>query len=98
MKSEALKAFDKDGAVVTAGRLVRVLSLSGDWFDKLPVDERADVESMVGEVFVVEEIDDYGQPWIRKSWPNDAEGTCRSHSIALEPSEMVLVPRHEPPG
>ena len=84
--------------MVTAGRAVRVLGLSGDWFDRLPVDERADVESMVGEVFLVEEIDEYGQPWVRKSWPADAKGTCRSHSIALESNEMVLVPNHEPLG
>jgi hypothetical protein len=98
MKSQGFQPIDKDGAGVTAGKLVRVLSLSGDWFDRLPVDERADVESMVGEVFVVEEIDEYGQPWVRKNWPNDADGTCRSHSIALESNEMVLVPNDEPLG
>src|SRR5947209_4117872 len=83
--------IDKNGKVVAVGSLVRVLHLSGDWFDRLPLDERADVESMVGEVFPVEEIDEYGQPWVRKSWPNEAEGTCRSHSVALEPSEMEYV-------
>jgi hypothetical protein len=70
---------------------VRVVGLSGDWFDRLPTDERADVESMVREVFPVEEIDEYGPPWVRKTWPNEAEGTCRSHSVALEPSEMECV-------
>jgi hypothetical protein len=50
-----------------------------------------DVLSMIGEIFEVEEIDEYGQPWIRKSWPNESEGKCHSHSIALEPYEMELV-------
>jgi hypothetical protein len=98
MQSQPLQAVDKDGTVVTVRRFVRVLGVSGDWFDRLPVDERANVESMVGEVFLVEEIDEYGQPWVRRSWPADAEGTCRSHSIALEPDDMVLVPNHEPLG
>ncbi|WP_242041148.1 alpha/beta fold hydrolase [Leptolyngbya sp. FACHB-261] len=48
---------------------------------------------MVGEVFPVEEIDEYGQPWVSKSWLNEAEGTCRSHSMALEASEMEYVTR-----
>ena len=46
---------------------------------------------MIGEVFEVEEIDEYGYPWVRKSWPNEAEGRCQSHSIALEPHEMELI-------
>jgi hypothetical protein len=50
MKSQGFQPIDKDGVVVSAGKLVRVLSLSGDWSDRLPVDERADVASMVGEV------------------------------------------------
>lgn len=83
--------IDKDGKIVTVGSLVRILHLSGDWFDKLPHDERANVESMIGEVFPVEEIDDYGQPWVCKRWPNEQDGTCHSHSIALEPSEMEKV-------
>jgi hypothetical protein len=46
---------------------------------------------MIGEVFRIEEIERYGHPWIRKSWPNDKEGTCHSHSIALEAQEMEIV-------
>lgn len=46
---------------------------------------------MVGETFVVEEVDEYGQPWVCKSWPNETEGTCHSHSVALERHEMEIV-------
>jgi hypothetical protein len=97
MQALPRQPIDKNGTVVTVGQFVRVLGLSGDWFDKLPADERADVESMIGEVFSVEEIDEYGQPWVRKAWPNEAEGVCHSHSIALEPNEMELVSNHEQP-
>ena len=46
---------------------------------------------MLGETFEVEEIDEYGQPWVCKRWPNEADGTCVSHSVALEPREMLCV-------
>lgn len=91
MKSPLCRPEDKNGTLVRVGSLVRVLSLSGDWLDSLPEDEKENVQSMVGEVFVVEEIDEYGQPWVRKSWPNEAEGTCNSHSVALEPREIENV-------
>lgn len=83
--------IDCNGTAVQVGSRVRVLGLSGDWFDNLPQDERVLVESMIGEEFEVEEIDQYGHPWVCKRWPNDEEGTCQSHSVALEPQEMVCV-------
>ena len=46
---------------------------------------------MIGEVFEIEEIDEYGSPWIRKSWPLDNEGNCHGHSIALASHEMELI-------
>jgi len=82
---------DKTGKPVQIGSRIRLLSLSGNWLEELPHDEKQDVLSMIGEVFEVEEIDEYGHPWVRKSWPNEAEGKCHSHSIALEPQEMELV-------
>jgi hypothetical protein len=85
------KPVDRNGRRVAVGALVRIVDLSGSWLEQLPPDERIRVESMVGEVFPVEEIDDYGQPWVRKNWPNESEGTCQSHSIALAPREMELV-------
>lgn len=85
---------DRDGKVVHVGSRVRLLCLSGKWLEELPTEEKEDVISMIGEVFEVDEIDEYGHPWIRKSWPNEEEGKCHSHSIALEPHEMVLVDEH----
>ena len=82
---------DRSGNIVYVGARVRLLQLSGEWFDKLPPDEKQDVLSMIGEIFEIEEIDEYGHPWIRKSWPNEEEGTCNSHSIALEPNEMEVI-------
>lgn len=86
-----LLPLDKNGSAVRVGARVRLLSLSGKWLDELPQDEKRDVLSMVGEIFEIEEVDEYGHPWVRKSWPNEEDGTCHSHSIALEPHEMELV-------
>lgn len=83
--------IDINGCPVEVGTKVRLLSLSGQWLNDLPNEERNDVMSMVGEIFVIEEIDEYGHPWVRKSWPNEAEGKCHSHSVALEQREMEVV-------
>ncbi|MCM5681584.1 hypothetical protein M8A51_18825 [Schlegelella sp. S2-27] len=91
---------DRNGSVVRLGARVRLLGLSGRWLEELPQDERHDVLSMIGQVFEIEEIDGFGHAWVRKSWPDEAAGTCRSHSIALEPHEMELVsePAARPPS
>jgi hypothetical protein len=83
--------IDINGCPVAVGTKVRLLSLSGQWLVDLPIEERSDVMSMIGEIFVIEEIDQYGSPWVRKSWPNEVEGKCHSHSIALERHEMEVV-------
>jgi hypothetical protein len=82
---------DRNGNLVRIGTHVRLIALSGRWLDELPDDERVDVISMVGEVLEVEEIDEDGRPWIRKSWPDGDDGSCYGHSIALDPDEMEVV-------
>lgn len=91
MTASISQPCDCKGRVVGVGSRVRLLGLSGRWLDELPPDERQDILSMIGEIFSVEEIDEHGHPWIRKSWPNEEEGKCHSHSIALESHEMELL-------
>ncbi len=83
--------LDCHGTLVHVGSRVRILGLSGRWLDDLLGDERGQVESMIGEVLAVDEIDEYGQPWVRKSWGDEAAGACMGHAIALEPWEMECV-------
>jgi hypothetical protein len=47
---------------------------------------------MVGEVFEVKKIDEFGSPRISKDWRGEGEESCVtwSHSIALDPSETGL--------
>lgn len=82
---------DKHGNVVGVGTRVRLIGLTGRWLEDLPADEKPAVLSMLGKIFEIEEIDEYGQAWIRKSWFESEGGTCRSHSIALAAHEMEAV-------
>lgn len=82
---------DQHGALVNVGSLIRVISLSGKWLDEIPPNEKIDVLSMVGSVFAIEEIDQFGQAWIHKTWTNPENGTYHSHSIALTQQEMELI-------
>ena len=47
--------------------------------------------SMIGEVFEVYEIDEYGSPWVGKGWNSENGETYRGHHLALEPAEMEVV-------
>jgi hypothetical protein len=80
---------DRNGRNVTVGSRVRVVSLSQSFLDSLPENERVDVESMIGEVFEVHEIDTYGSPWVGKGW-NSGEGEYKGHSVALDSEEMEV--------
>lgn len=84
-------ARDINGKSVSLGDKVRILSLSGRWLDELPEKEKAEVRSMIGEVFEVEEIDEHGQAWVFKSWSTDSEDEYYGHSVALDPNEMELL-------
>ena len=48
---------DMHGYTVEVGTPVRLLSLSGQWLEELPTEEKNDVISMIGQIFEVEEID-----------------------------------------
>ncbi len=84
-------AQDKDGRDVVVATRVRVVELSSSFLASLPENEIDDVMSMIGEVFEVYEVDQYGSPWVGKGW-NDLEGgEYRGHSLALDSWEMEVV-------
>lgn len=82
---------DKFGREVSVGSRVRLIQLSEQFLRSLPSDEFAEVSAMVGEVFEVYEIDQYGCAWIEKGWSYPEEGKFMGHSLGLDPHEMVLV-------
>jgi hypothetical protein len=84
-------ATDCNGNPVVLGARVRLLGLSGKWLDALPNDERERIRSMIGETFRIDEIDDFGSPWITKEFVADGSRHVLSHSIALATDEMLVV-------
>ena len=82
---------DKYGRLVAVGSQVRILELSPSFLASLPPDEIDDVRSMIGEVFEVYEIDEYGSSWVMKEWNFPESGQCNSHSLTLDANEMELL-------
>ncbi|MEO5824107.1 MAG: hypothetical protein ABIT71_26670 [Vicinamibacteraceae bacterium] len=64
-----------------------MLTIPESVMQPLTPEDRADLSSMLGEVFEVYEIDEWGQAWVRKSWP----GSHRYHSLGLDAHEMERV-------
>ena len=83
---------DRDGSVVTAGCVVRLLSVDSHLLHSLPSDERDQVLSMVGGEIMIDEVNEHGYATVEKVW-NTGPGESTSHSIALAPSEMLLIHR-----
>ncbi|MEJ2795798.1 hypothetical protein WAE56_20545 [Iodobacter sp. LRB] len=81
---------DYTGTVVTAGSAVRIMRIPPSIFNAMNAQEKEQIESMLGEIFLVYEVDQYGCAWIEKWWHKD-ETHASSHSLALEPSDMEVV-------
>ena len=82
--------LDTNGDVVNEGDRVKLLSIP-DWLlSSVPEEEVADLKTMIGEIFEVYEIDEYGGAWVEK-WFNEGEEVTNSHSLSLESHEMELV-------
>lgn len=82
---------DKHGRTVDVGARVRVVELSPQFLASLPPEEIEDVRSMVGGVFEVYEIDEYGCAWVQKTWHYPQSGKSMSHSLSLKQHQMELV-------
>ena len=81
---------DKHNKTVRVGSKIKVLSIDKSLLSSLPSDEVRSLESMVGEVLIVNEIDDCGFAHVEKSWELDSDNYL-SHSIALANNEMLLI-------
>ena len=84
------KVKDINGNPVGIGTRVRLLKIADFLRRDLPKDEIERLDSMVGGIFVVDEIDEYGSPWILATW-TQGEGKCLIHSLALDSDEMEVV-------
>jgi hypothetical protein len=83
-------ASDRLGRPVNVGTKVRVLEVGRALKQGLPLDEWHELETMIGEVFEVFEVDEYGSAWVEKLW-RDGDGLSRSQTLALRAHELEVV-------
>jgi hypothetical protein len=81
---------DKHGNQVKVGSFVRVIEIDSYLLEILPDEEVDHVKSMLGEIFEVYEIDDYGCAQVEKWWDYGG-GRFGSHSLSLSSAEMEVV-------
>ena len=79
---------DFAGRRVAVGSRVRVRGFTT--LRGLSRSERKRAQSMIGETFTVEEIDDGGLAWVTKWW-DLGKGRHDAHGVGLAASEMELV-------
>ena len=82
---------DCRGRPVTVGTKVRMLSVAETLRNRLSPGEWAELQTMVGDVFTVYEIDEHGSAWVEKEWLNKRGHLTYSHAYALEAHEMEVV-------
>jgi hypothetical protein len=73
------------------GTTVRMLSVTETLKDGLSPEEWAELQTMVGEVFTVYEIDEHGSAWVEKQWFNKRGHLTHGHAYALDAPEMEVV-------
>lgn len=84
------RLIDRHGKPVAVGDIVRIVTLSQEFINQFPEEDRILIESMIGKFFKIYGVDELGQPWVNKEW-HDETGQLQSHSIALDPDEMDLM-------
>ncbi len=81
------KLIDCHGKPVAVGDIVRIVALNADFIADFPDDEQPLIQSMVGQLFKIYGIDEFGQPWVSKEF-HDERGQPQTHIIALDPEDM----------
>jgi hypothetical protein len=67
---------------------VKLLSLPDSLLSKVPKDEYLRLKTMIDQIFVVDEIDEYSGVWVEKQFPGEEAGQHGSHSVSLDAHEM----------
>ncbi|MEW6585494.1 MAG: hypothetical protein AB1442_07745 [Nitrospirota bacterium] len=83
------EVLDRNGNKVHIGSMVKVLSIP-EWLLKNQSEEDAHrLNKMVGQVFEIYEIDEYGGAWVQM-WFEGTNSEKISHSLSLDREEMEL--------
>jgi hypothetical protein len=91
LAGRTMTPVDRTGRAVAVGARVRVLAISPFLKERLPAEDWQALQGMVGDVFEVSQIDEYGWAWVEKWFESDEEGRF-CHSLALASDEMEVVP------
>src|SRR5258708_22497388 len=84
-------ATDRNGRTVGVGTRVRVLEVTQALRESVSPDEWDELQTMVGQVFEVYEIDEYDSAWVEKQWLTENGEYSHGHFLALDPHEMEVV-------
>lgn len=85
---------DIHGLSIAKGCRVRIFRLLPETISVIPSDELDEVLTMVGEIFEVDDVDEYGQAWVYKNFRTDEDDDSvgyYSHSLGLAPGEMERI-------
>ena len=88
--SERRHAIDRNGEPVLVGSRVRVVAIATFLEHDLPPEEGERVRSMLGGVFEVYDVDEWGGVWVEKAFPVGSDRYL-SHSLSLASEEMEVV-------
>ena len=83
--------IDRNGNEVNLGDKVKVISFDGNYVSRLVPAEQEKIKSMIGEIFTVDEIDEYGGVWVHKVWLNEKGDESEHRGISLSSEEMERV-------
>jgi hypothetical protein len=82
---------DRHGQTVSVGTRVRMLEVAESLRLRVSRKEWAELEAMVGLVFTVDEIDEYGSAWVREVRLSRKGEYKSGHHYALDAHEMEVV-------
>ncbi|MFZ6817968.1 hypothetical protein [Undibacterium sp. Ji22W] len=82
--------YDCKQQTVDIGDIVRITTLSKEFIQSFPEDERILIESMMGNFFKIIAIDEEGQACVMREW-HDERGQLQTHVIALDAEEMEKI-------
>ncbi len=90
--TDAAGPIDVTGRPVRVGDVVRVLKIADFLARELPADEFSQLQSMVGQLFPITRIDEWGGAWVEMASGQEPDDAM-THQLMLSADEMELVTR-----
>ena len=84
---------DCNGNAVFTGDKIKLLKLSESLLSEIPEEEAMILESMIGKIFQIDEIDEFGNTWVNLCVYH-GKGMNECHSYNLDSGEMELIQKN----